>query len=65
MLASLARCIGPALGGLFWSIACKFNIIALNFLTVSILLVVSLALVSFVPKSLDFAKKKKSKEIVT
>jgi hypothetical protein len=57
MLASLARCIGPALGGLFWSIACKFNIIALNFLTVSVLLVVSLALINFIPPSLDFTKK--------
>ena len=59
MLASLARCIGPAGGGIFWSLACRYHFIALNFLTVSVLLVLSLLTISFVPDSLDFARKKK------
>ena len=58
-LASLARAIGPALGGMLWSIAIQRHFLFLNFLSVVILLICSGMLNRQLPNSIDHKKKSK------
>ncbi len=56
-MASAARCIGPAVGGLVWSLGVRFHFLFLNFIVVAFLLVICIILGYYLPTSLDYAKK--------
>jgi hypothetical protein len=55
--ASLSRCIGPALGGLLWSISIKKHFIFTNFISVGIILLWCLYVSFLLPKSIDYKRK--------
>ena len=56
-LASFSRCIGPALGGILWSISIKKHFIFTNFISVVVILVSCLYVSFLLPKSIDFKRK--------
>eukprot|EP01032_Pedospumella_encystans_P012340 gene12340-14283_t len=58
-LGALARSLGPAVGGLLWSVATKYNFIYLNFIAVSMLFALNYYVSYLVPDSLDHRKKEK------
>ena len=58
-LGALARSLGPAVGGLLWSVATKYNFIYLNFIAVSVLFALNYYVSYLVPDSLDHRKKEK------
>ncbi len=55
--ASFSRCIGPALGGILWSISIKKHFIFTNFISVVVILVSCLYVSFLLPKSIDFKRK--------
>jgi MFS family permease len=55
-LAALARAIGPALGGMLWSMSIKNHFVFLNFIGVSVLLCCCGLLNRQLPNSIDFKK---------
>lgn len=57
-LASLARAVGPALGGLLWSVAIQRNFVFLNFISVVAILLVGIVMNRMLPDSIDHKKKK-------
>ena len=56
-LASMARSIGPAVGGLLWSFSVQKHFMFLNFIGFSVGLVCCQAINLHLPKSLDYKKK--------
>lgn len=56
-MASAARCLGPAIGGLVWSLSVRIHFLFLNFIVVSILLVIAIMLGEQMSPSVDYAKK--------
>ena len=48
-IGALARAIGPALGGILWSLSVKFSMIVLNFIGACILLIICQLLNSQLP----------------
>jgi uncharacterized membrane protein YgcG len=55
-LAALARSVGPALGGVLWSLSTTHHFVYLNFIAVVVVLGASLYISSLMPASLDFKK---------
>ena len=58
-LAALARAIGPAFGGLLWSLSIQYHFVFLNFLGVIIILCFCGYINRLLPASIDFKKKSK------
>lgn len=56
-IASLARSLGPALGGILWSMSIHKKFVYFNFIATSLLLMVCLILNQKLPLSLDSKKK--------
>ena len=56
-LAALARAIGPAFGGFLWSVSIKSKFVFLNFIGVSMLLVICFFVNRQLPDAIDFKKK--------
>ena len=61
MFASLARCVGPGVGGLLWSLSVNADFIVANFLVTAVLLVGAMALNHFVVAK--FPKRPSSKKL--
>jgi hypothetical protein len=55
-LGSLARSLGPALGGVIWSIGTISNFVYLNFIVIFMTYAVNYYVTSLLPKSLDVKK---------
>ena len=55
-LAAAARAIGPALGGLLWSISIQKNFVFLNFLGVMVVLMLSGYVNRLLPESINYKK---------
>lgn len=55
-MSSLARSVGPALGGALWSLSVKFDFIFLNFIIAVAILVLCQILGRFLPVSLDYSR---------
>ena len=53
MIAALARAVGPALGGAFWSVSLRHDFVFLNFLLAAACLAACQVGVSLLPASLD------------
>lgn len=51
---ALARAIGPALGGVLWSVSLQMNLVLFNFVGVSIIFALTLGINKMLPPSLDF-----------
>jgi MFS family permease len=60
-LGALARSLGPALGGLLWSVGTRYNFVYLNFIVIGLAYGVNYYVSSILPRSLDFKKKHKVK----
>jgi MFS family permease len=58
-LASLARAIGPALGGMLWSVSTRIHFVFLNFLVTIVIFLFCIYLNRLLPPSIDFKKKSK------
>jgi len=58
-LGALARSLGPAVGGLLWSVATRYNFIYLNFIAVTVIFGLNYYVSYLVPDSLDHRKKEK------
>jgi MFS family permease len=58
-LASLARAIGPALGGMLWSISTRIHFVFLNFLVTIVIFLFCIYINRLLPPSIDFKKKMK------
>lgn len=58
-IGSLARCMGPVIGGLLWSLGTRFNFVYLNFIAIAILLVLNMYVTNISPSSLDHKKKRR------
>eukprot|EP01040_Poterioochromonas_malhamensis_P013269 gene13269-14574_t len=57
-LAALARAIGPAIGGMLWSISTELHFIFLNFISVIFIFFLCGYVNRLLPPSIDFKKKK-------
>ena len=58
-LAALARAIGPAMGGAFWSLSTKHHFVYLNFILIAVIFSVCLYMDKSLPPSLDYKKRVK------
>lgn len=58
-LGALARSLGPAVGGLLWSLSTRYNFIYLNFIAVTVIFGLNYYVSYLVPDSLDHRKKEK------
>ena len=56
LVASIARCVGPVVGGLLWSVSTTFHFLFLNFIIISILIVISIIINNILPSSLENSK---------
>lgn len=59
-MGALARALGPAVGGLLWSLGTKYHFIYLNFIAVTLLYLLNMYASDLVPKSLDHKKKRRT-----
>jgi MFS family permease len=58
-LAAAARAIGPALGGLLWSLSTRFHFVFLNFIMIIFIFFLCGYMNRLLPPSIDFKKKSK------
>jgi MFS family permease len=58
-LAAAARAIGPALGGMLWSISTRFHFVFLNFLMIIFIFILCGYMNRLLPPSIDFKKRSK------
>lgn len=58
-LGALARSLGPAVGGLLWSMGTRYNFVYINFIATTVLYLLNYYVSHLVPKSLDHRKKAK------
>lgn len=56
LVASIARCIGPVVGGFLWSVSTSFHFLFLNFIIISILIGISIVINNLLPPSLENSK---------
>jgi MFS family permease len=59
-LASFARAVGPAIGGILWSFSVRFNFMFLNFLSAIVIFFICGYINRLLPPSIDFKKKRPS-----
>ena len=58
-LGALARCLGPAVGGLLWSMGTRYHFVWLNFIFITLLYLLNMYVSDLVPKSLDYKKQRR------
>lgn len=62
-LGALARSLGPAVGGLLWSVGTRYNFAYFNFIATTLLYLLNYYVSHLVPKSLDHRKKPKGNKL--
>ena len=62
-LGAFARGIGPALGGVLWSMSTKYHFVYMNFIAVALLWIINMYVNSVLPLSLDMKKKRKGETL--
>ena len=56
MLASFARFIGPAFGGILWSLSVQTSFVFINFICAAFIMSCTSIVTLYLPRSLDFKK---------
>lgn len=56
-MAAFARAIGPALGGIFWSLSIRNHFVLFNFIITAVVMLIAYYLNYLLPKSIDMKRK--------